>query len=65
MKSALAGTNLQAAVAMAKVLGDAAHDLTHDFYGVWLPQTKGRPLPAMATHVPSTACHPTRSWNMR
>ena len=51
MKSALAGTNLKGAVAIAKVLGDAAHDLTHDFYGVWLPQTKGRPLPAMATHV--------------
>ncbi|MBI5879892.1 MAG: hypothetical protein HZB53_19775 [Chloroflexi bacterium] len=51
MNPALNGTNLQAAVVMAKVLGDAAHDMTHDFYGAWLTQVTGQPLPAMATHI--------------
>ena len=36
MAKALTDKNVAAAQQVAKTMGDGSHDVTHDFYGVWL-----------------------------
>lgn len=48
---ALAEKDWAAAEASAQALGDASHDVTHAFYGDWLPGPEAAQLDLMAPHV--------------
>lgn len=51
MSNALNAKDLAAATTAAKTLGDAAHDVTHAFYGDWLPSLKEQHFSPMAPHA--------------
>lgn len=51
MAKALAAQDKPAAQAAAETFGAASHDLTHAFYGDWLPTLKGKSFTAMAPHA--------------
>lgn len=51
MAKALDMKDVGAAQAEAKTIGDASHDITHAFYGDWLPELRGAQFTAMAPHV--------------
>ena len=50
MTKALTNKDITAAEASAKTFGDASHDVTHAFYGDWLPGLKSGSFTAMAPH---------------
>lgn len=51
MGKALREKDQAAAEVASKSLGDGSHDITHAFYGDWLPLTTGAPASPMAVHV--------------
>ena len=51
MDKALQAADVAAAQAATVVLGDASHDLTHAFYGDWLPELEGERYSPLAAHV--------------
>ena len=50
MGKALKAKDTAAAQEAAKVFGDASHDVTHAFYGDWLPELKDATFTGMAPH---------------
>lgn len=51
MKQSLNSKDQAQAGTAAKIFGDASHDVTHAFYGDWLPALKGQHFSTMAPHV--------------
>jgi hypothetical protein len=51
MKRSLESKDQSQASAAAKIVGDGSHDLTHSFYGDWLPGLKSQHFSPMAMHV--------------
>lgn len=51
MDMALMDKDVTGGQAAAKILGDASHDLTHVFYGDWLPSLKDAKFTEMAPHA--------------
>ncbi|HET7768713.1 MAG TPA: hypothetical protein VFN74_08040 [Chloroflexota bacterium] len=51
MELALRRQDQRAAVTAATAFGDASHDVTHDFYGIYLPPLKPATFSAMAPHT--------------
>jgi len=51
MSKALKAKDIKAADPAAKAFGDASHDLTHAFYGDWLPALQGTTFTDMAAHA--------------
>ncbi|MBI5031952.1 MAG: hypothetical protein HZB51_15585 [Chloroflexi bacterium] len=51
MKQSLNNKDQAQATTAAKMLGDGSHDVTHAFYGDWLPALKGQRFSTMAPHA--------------
>ncbi len=51
MSKALKAKDFTAAQPAAKAFGDASHDVTHAFYGDWLPALRGAQFTSMAPHA--------------